>query len=306
MTPMNQPGGLVSRLLLVSALALTLVHADPASTIPSPAWQDEFETDGAPDPMRWVGEEGFVRNAEEQYYTQGRQGNARVEKGLLVIEAHREVFLNPHYRGASSLRAGEPLDQPGYSRDANASIRSAAYTSASLTTKGLHEFLYGRVEVRARVPRGRGLWPAIWMLRGDIDRVPWPRSGEIDLMEYVGFQPGTVHMNVHCASRYAKEVELERDGYLARRTIEGLEEGFHVYVLEWDPEYLRLSVDGKPLLEYPNRHLGPEQWPFDRPMYLILNLAVGGSWGGEEGVDPSVFPARLEVDYVRVFPRLAP
>lgn len=266
------------------------------------SWQDDFERDGAPDASRWVGEEGFVRNSEAQYYTQGRLENARVENGLLVIEARREEFSNPHYRGAPPLQEGRAMDQRQYALAANTSRRSAAYTAASLTTKGRHEFLYGRVEVRARVPRGRGLWPAIWMLRADIDEVPWPASGEIDLMEYVGFMPGTVHVNVHSSSRYAKGVEAGRDGYLARRALGRLEDDFHVYALDWEPERLRLSVDGQLLLEYPNLHTGPGQWPFDRPMYLLINLAVGGSWGGEQGIDETVFPARLEVDYVRVLP----
>jgi beta-glucanase (GH16 family) len=292
-----------SRSLLAGLGCLACLFLALAAGAGTPVWQEEFSRDGAPDPARWAPEEGFVRNGEAQYYTVGRPENARVEKGLLIIEARSENFPNPHYTAEVAASGATVLDQLQYARNANASRRNATHTAASLTTKGRFEFLYGRVEIRARVPRGRGLWPALWMLRGDIDQVPWPLSGEIDLMEYVGFLPGVLHANVHCSSRYAPGVVPERDGYLARRQVPDLEEGFHVYSLEWEPERLRLSVDDQLLLEYPNLHQGPGQWPFDRPMYLILNLAVGGSWGGEQGVDEHCFPARLEVDYVRVFAR---
>ncbi len=146
-------------------------------------WSDEFNTPGAPDPAKWGYESGLVRNEESQFYTEGRRENARVENGMLVLEARKERWPNPqHQSGANDWRK---------------SRRETAYTSASVTTQGKAEWTYGRVEVRAKLPTGRGLWPAIWLLGASCPTVGWPLCGEIDIMENVGYEPDVIHANIH-------------------------------------------------------------------------------------------------------------
>lgn len=294
-------------LVLLAVCAVRFVSAEepPTETVDASRWElvwrDEFDREGEPDRGRWTYEEGFVRNGEPQYYTAGRSRNARVEKGLLVIEAHREKFPNPHYEGVEAAASLSPQNQPDYAKRANATKPFAAYTSASLTTQGRFEFRYGRVDIRARLPRGRGVWPALWTLGADIDAIPWPACGEIDIMEYVGFMPGVVHGNVHCPSRYVAGVDPEVAGYLATLKVPELEDDFHLYSLEWSETLILVKFDGKVVLRYPKQDRDASAWPFDRPMYLLLNLAVGGSWGGKQGVDDSIFPQRFEIDYVRIY-----
>ena len=177
------------------------------------AWSDEFDKDGSPDATKWDFEKGFVRNQELQYYTSRRKENARVENGTLVIEARRERWPNASYRRGS--------------RDWRMSRRLAEYTSAALTTKGKATWTYGRIEVRAKLPRGRGVWPAIWMLGTNIDRKGWPACGEIDIMEYVGFDPAHVHGTVH--TRKYNHMRDTQKG--ARTAVEKPWERFHVYVV---------------------------------------------------------------------------
>jgi beta-glucanase (GH16 family) len=246
-----------------------------AATSPAPAaangltlvWADEFDRPGLPDPSRWTYEDGFVRNQEAQYYTRQRLENARVEDGNLVIEARKE-----------KLGGGE-------------------YTSASLITRGRGEFLYGRIEVRARLPRGRGLWPAIWLLGTNIQAVGWPRCGEIDVMENVGFEPGRIHANIHVeAYNHAAGT-----GKGASVLVPSAHDAFHVYAVEWTPERLDFFVDETKYFTFQKESADVRVWPFDAPQYLILNIAVGGAWGGQQGIDDSVFPQRLLVDFVRVY-----
>lgn len=230
-------------------------------------WADEFDREGLPDPEKWSYEEGFIRNHELQYYTSGRQENARVEDGNLVIEARRESF-------------GE-----------------AEYTSASLTTRGKASWRYGRVEVRAKLPTGRGMWPAIWMLGTNIDEVGWPECGEIDIMENVGFDPDLIHGNVHTKS--FNHVLKTNKG--AAIWVPDSHANFHVYAIEWFPDRIDFFVDDTKYLTFENSGAGTAEWPFDQPHYLIINAAIGGDWGGQEGVDDSIFPQRYYVDYVRVY-----
>ena len=142
-------------------------------------WSDEFDYTGLPDPKKWDYEEGFVRNNEAQYYTRARKENARVENGMLVIEGRKEKFPVPQ---ASSGGKGRQF---------------ADYTAASLITLNKADWKFGRIEVRAKLPQGRGVWPAIWMLGSNIRQVGWPACGEIDIMEFVGHTPGFVHATVH-------------------------------------------------------------------------------------------------------------
>jgi beta-glucanase (GH16 family) len=254
---------MLSCLLACDAARSPQAPAPP--TAATPVWQDEFDGRGVPDSSRWAYEVGLIRNNERQYYTQGRPSNARVEDGMLVIEAHRESY------------------------------EGAAYTSASLTSRA--SWTYGRIEVRAKLPKGRGTWPAIWTLGTNIREVGWPACGEIDIMEHVGFDPERIHANIH--SRAYNHVQRTNKGnsILVTRP----DEEFHVYELTWTPSEIAVMVDGRRYFTFAKEPGGEAVWPFDNPQYLILNLAIGGSWGGQQGIDDSIFPARYVIDYVRVY-----
>ncbi len=248
-------------------------------------WSDEFDRPGRPDPAKWVYEEGFVRNNEAQYYTRDRRENARVENGLLVIEARQERWKNPAFTMGAA--------------DWAKSRESAEYTSASLTTEGKASWTNVRVEVRAKLPTGRGTWPAIWML-GNIHRTAgWPLCGEIDIMENVGFDPDVIHANIHTA----KYNHAQKTNKGEKIVVSSPYRDFHVYAVEWDQEKMDFSVDGKVYFTYQNEKSGVEAWPFGQRFYLILNIAIGGSWGGQKGIDNAIFPQRMEVDWVRVYSR---
>lgn len=245
-------------------------------------WSDEFDRDGMPDPNKWGYEEGYIRNNERQYYTRARKENARVEKGVLIIESRKEKFPNArHTPGSDDWKRAE----------------FAEYTSASLTTRGKGEWTYGRMEVRAKLPTGRGMWPAIWMLGTNISEVGWPRCGELDIMENVGFDPDVIHANVH--TQAYNHVKKTNKGNSIK--VEKPHADFHVYSMDWTPEQVEFFVDGKKYFSFANEKTGKDMWPFDAPHYLILNSAIGGGWGGMRGIDDSIFPQRYEIDYVRVY-----
>jgi len=250
-------------------------------------WSDEFDKPGLPDPAKWTYEQGFVRNNELQFYTAGRKENARVENGLLILETRKENWPNPDY---------DPKEQK---RSFRSGKETADYTSASLVTQGIAEWKYGRVEVRAKLPRGKGLWPAIWMLGSNRRQAGWPACGEIDIMEWVGFDPDTIHGTIHTA----KYNHVKRTQKGARTTVPRPYEDFHVYAVEWDEDRLDIFVDGNRYFSFANEKSGVDAWPFDQPMYLILNVAFGGSWGGQQGIDESALPQSMAVDFVRVYQR---
>jgi len=241
-------------------------------------WFDEFDYSGLPNPQKWdydVGGHGWG-NQEAQYYTRARLENARVENGQLVIEARREA---------------EPY-------------QGHTFTSARLVTRGKASWTYARVEVRAQLPSGRGTWPAIWMLpdRQTYGSAYWPDNGEIDIMEHVGFDPDVVHGTVHTKA-YNHMLGTQRGGNIRVPTART---EFHVYAIEWTPEEIRWFVNDSLYYRFPNERLSNRnadwrQWPFDQPFHLILNIAVGGTWGGMQGIDSTAFPARMLVDYVRVY-----
>ena len=234
----------------------------------TPAWQDEFDYRGKPDPAKWgydLGGDGWGNN-ELQFYTD-RIDNARVGDGVLTITAQREA------------RGG---------RD---------YTSARLVSKHKGDFRYGRFEARAKLPAGRGTWPAIWMLPTDGRYGGWPESGEIDIMEHVGFDPERVHVTVHTKA-YNHTLGTQKSGILK---VEGATRGFHVYRVDWTPDAIRGHIDGVEVFAFRNEGTGPDAWPFDQRFHWLLNIAVGGNWGGKQGVDAAAFPATMQVDYVRVF-----
>jgi len=248
-------------------------------------WSDEF--DGTElDSSKWSPDLWAPRkvNDEDQAYTD-RDRNLRIEDGMLVIEAHKE-----DYEGGS-------------------------YTSGRVHSAGKGDFLYGRFEVRAKLPRGQGSWPAIWMLPSDPYKYSttckdgedwqgsgtcdaWPNSGEIDIMEHVGYQMGHIHGTVHNKAYYWVNWE-QRKG---RILVDDVDERFHVYALEWSPERIDIFVDDSHYFTYVNEGTGWQAWPFDHPFHVILNIAVGGAWGRAGGpIDDTIFPQRMFVDYVRVY-----
>ena len=229
-------------------------------------WADEFNGTGLPDPAKWGYEIGLIRNKEAQYYTDQRKENVRQENGVLVIEARKE-----DYKGSK-------------------------FTAASINTLGKFGFEYGKVEVRAKLPKTLGSWPAIWMMGEDRTLVGWPRCSEIDIMEHVAHNPSWIHATVHQV----------KDGGGHQSAGEKIQlpdyaDAFHVYGMEWTPKGLSFSIDEKVYFSFP--YAGPSTWTFDKRMYLMLNLAIGGSWGGQKGIDESGFPCRMEVDFVRVYQR---
>ncbi len=247
-------------------------------------WSDEFSYEGLPDSSRWNCEQGFVRNQESQYYTARRAENAVVKNGMLVLEARKEAFANPAF-------------DPAADDDWRKTRKSAEYTSASLITDGRVAWKYGRIEVRAKLPRGRGIWPAIWMLGVNRSQVGWPTCGEIDIMEYVGFNPNTIHGTVH-TDKYNHVKKTAKGDQII---IENPYEDFHLYAVEWDSRKIDFFVDSEKYFTFENDGSGEAAWPFDKQQYLILNIAVGGAWGGMKGIDESIFPQRMMVDYVRVY-----
>lgn len=278
---MKNIGALLSFVLIASSPVFASETQAPGTEWKL-VWSDEFDYTGLPDPKRWTNEVGFIRNRESQYYTTGRKENARVENGKLIIEARKERFENAKYSPDAPRRGPQ----------------FAEYTSASLTTEGLGEWKYGRIEVRAKLPQGLGVWPAIWMLGTNKDKVGWPKCGEIDIMEFVGFEPNVIHANIHTG----KYNHVRKTGKGSRLTVEKPFDSFHTYAVEWRADRMDFFVDDKKYFTY-EKEPGAEAdaWPFDQPFYLILNFAVGGAWGAQKGIDESIFPQKYEIDYVRVF-----
>ena len=277
---------ILTTILAIAGLATAAPAAPPLAQPPSYpgytlVWSDEFARAGEPDPKNWTYERGFVRNRELQWY---QPQNARQADGLLIIEARRERVRNPDFEAGSA--------------DWRRSREFAEYSSASLMTRGLNSWRYGRFEMRGRIDTRPGLWPAFWTL-GVAE--PWPHNGEIDIMEYYR---GMLLANVAWGG--AKRFEaIWAD---TRKPIESFNRAdwpsaFHVWRMDWDERAIVLSVDGERLNEVPLTRTinqdGTGANPFLHPQYLLLNLAIGGTQGG----DPSQteFPARFEVDYVRVY-----
>jgi beta-glucanase (GH16 family) len=263
-------------ILLTGVLACKSNNPANKETLQAPqgwelVWSDEFNYAGLPDSASWnydVGGHGWGNN-ERQFYTAKRVENARVENGILVLEARKEK-----------------MDTNGF-------------TSARLVTKARHEWLYGRFEIRAKLPKGTGTWPAIWMLAADKNygESYWPDNGEIDIMEHVGFHQGFIHASTH-SRKYFWQIGTQRTDTIFSTDCSGT---FHNYILEWYPDSIHIFMDDSLYFTSVNDHTGWEAWPFDKPFYLILNIAVGGSWGGQKGIDDTIWPQKMEVDYVRVY-----
>jgi beta-glucanase (GH16 family) len=264
----------------IAAGILLLLSATTATAVPEGytlVWSDEFAKDGLPDPAHWVYDVSSNRrgwaNAELQYYAAGRRENSRIENGTLIIEARREETA------------------------AFADSGGQHYTSARLTTRGLQSWTYGFFEIRAKLPCQRGSWPALWMLGVGPD-TKWPDKGEIDIMEHVGFDPGVVHGTIHTKS-YNHVIGTQRS---ATVRIADACTAFHRYQLLWTPDRIAIGYDDRPYFGFDRESRGGrDTWPFDAPQFLLMNIAVGGTWGGAQGVDDAAFPMRMEVDYVRVY-----
>lgn len=168
------------------------------------------------------------------------------------------------------------------------------YTSTRITTAGKKEFTYGYMEARAKIPSGQGIWPAFWMLGANIGKVSWPLAGEIDIMEYVGKEPHTLYNTLHTKATHG-------DHASSHKTVVGkIEEGFHTYGVDWTKDSMVFYYDGKAMYTYAPKDKNIENWPFDQPFYFLINMAVGGNFGGPE-VDDSIFPSVYVIDYVRVY-----
>jgi beta-glucanase (GH16 family) len=247
----------------------------PVTPTPPPAdkpyqlvWADEFNTGTAPDTAKWnydVGGNGWGNN-ELEYYSNARPENARIENGNLVIEARKE------------------------------NLGGRNYTSARLLTKGKTQWTYGRFEIRARLPKGRGTWPAIWMLSAN-DPLHWPDDGELDIMEEVGYQPNMIYGTAH--NKLYNGANGKQKG--ASKLVADAQDNFHVYSMEWTANQVSWSIDGDVFFTYADPFTGADAWPYNKDFFMILNLAIGGNWGGAQGVDDAIFPQSMLVDYVRVY-----
>ncbi len=237
-------------------------------------WEDNF-TGKQIDPKKWVFQTGDGcpdvcgwGNNERQYYTDKAE-NARIENGHLIIEARKE-------------KTG-----------------SRSYSSAKLVTKNKADWQHGRIEIRARLPYGRGTWPAFWMLPTVEDRkMKWPYDGEIDIMEHVGFNQGMIYGTIH-TGKYNHMIGTHRTDSLF---VGDTEKNFHVYALEWTHDSMSWYVDNRLYNKLDRNGEDENAWPFNQFRYhLILNLAVGGNWGGKMGIDDSIWPQRIEVDYIKYY-----
>ena len=249
-------------LLFALSLMISSIHAQNWQL----DWSDEFNGSGSPNATIWTMENWApgVVNSEDQAYTD-RLENVRVENGNLVIEARKD-----NYNGWE-------------------------WTSGRLHTSGKKDILYGRVEVRAMLPAGAGTWPAIWALPSDWVYGNWPTVGEIDIMEHVGKDPGNVHASIHTES-YNHTINTQRT---AQIDVPDFSTAFHVYTLEWSPTEIKMFVDDVNYFTFQNEGTGYQEWPFDKPFHVILNVAMGGTWGGR--ISRQLSSVKMLVDYVRVY-----
>jgi len=232
-------------------------------------WSDEFQKNGDPSDTVWIPEEypPYAYNQELQAY-RSRTENAFVKNGMLSIVARKDH--------------GDGFD----------------ITSARLSSSLSLSFLYGRLEFRARLPKGRGTWPALWLLPLNPmgHGKQWPASGEIDVMESVGFEDNLIHGSLHTANfNWPMKTQIT-----AVQPVDDVGQ-WHVYGIEWYPDRITFFVDDHEYMTFKKPSNDWRDWPFDKPFYLIMNVAIGGSWGGQNGVDDKIFPAEMDVDYVRLY-----
>jgi len=234
-------------------------------------WSDEFDYTGLPDSTKWLydteGNDFGWGNNESQIFTIADTTNAFVSENTLKITAINE------------------------------SINDKQFSSARLISNAYWK--YGRVEVRAKLPNGRGTWPAIWMMPGGwtFNDGNWPDVGEIDIMEHVGHELGVIHASAHSRD-YQWQKGTQKTGVMC---VSNADSVFHTYAMEWNSEVMKTYVDDSLYFEYKNEGLGINKWPYDKPFYLILNVSVGGAWGAMQGIDTTAFPQTMEIDYVRFY-----
>lgn len=256
--------------MLISCLATACVVSSAPEGYKL-VWSDEFKADGLPDPSKWVYDTGANKhgwyNNEKQYYSAARLQNSRVSHGKLIITARKEDMTSAADYGGQH------------------------YTSARLITRGKSSWTYGFVEVRAKLPKGVGSWPAIWMLG---TRGGWPACGETDIMEQVGNKPTTILGTLHMQAAFADH------GIGGKIEIRDADSAFHNYQVLWTHESISFSVDGKVYKTYHNPGKGVASWPFDQPQFLILNLAIGGNLTSGV-IDDHAFPMHFEIEYARVY-----
>jgi beta-glucanase (GH16 family) len=247
---------------MIKALILLLVFCGMVHTNAQTwnlIWSDEFSVDGLPDTSYWNNEVGFVRNNELQYYTDRRIENSKVENGNLLIIGRQETY------------------------------DTASYTSASITTDGKYSWTYGKVEARMKLPEGQGMWPAFWMLGQNMQDVGWPECGEIDIMEHINSED-KIHGTLHWYNSDHKSSGSAISCSVAQ---------YHVYSITWSPEKITWYLDGKKYFKCNIKDNTSSTEEFHKPMYLILNLAIGGGWPGNPDATTQ-FPDTVFVDYVRV------
>jgi len=237
-------------------------------------WSDEFNGTGSPNSNNWTydighGSGGWGNN-EVQYYTD-EQKNVRMENGMLIIDAVYE---------------------------------DGEWTSARIKSEGLQSFRNVTIKARAKLPQGSGTWPAIWMLGSNYKDIGWPASGEIDIMEHVGKNPGMIHSSLHTPSSYGN---TQNSGHIE---VPDFHNEFHIYEAVWTEESITFKVDGEEFYTYSPSIKNFETWPFNNNFFIIMNIAMGGNWGSDSqyetgnmrnGIDPDLNQARMEVDYVRVY-----
>ncbi|RKR79968.1 glycosyl hydrolase family 16 [Mucilaginibacter gracilis] len=281
----------ITLLLLTTAMACQAQKQPEIKAASEPGkwkleWNDEFNTGTTPDKNNWVYELGFVRNNEYQTYTSNPK-NAYIEQGKLLIKAIKEESPNQTYLADAN--------------DWKQKQQWAHYTSASLMTLGKKNFLYGRIEVRAKLPEGKGTWPAIWM-KGDND-LPWPNKGEIDIMEHVGFDTLNIYGTMHAYSPDPKAYRNKISKGDTIRVTKDIFENYHLYAIEWYKDRIDFFFDNTKYFSYVFKDYAILNGTFNKPFYLLINTAVGGTWGGQKGVDEQSFPQDFFIDYVRYFKR---
>lgn len=249
-------------------------------------WSEEFNYSGLPDSSIWKYEVGHIRNNEQQYYTHANPENVKVDNGLLTITGLKKNQVNENYKsGSTDWRTKDSL---------------ASYTSVSINTLGSAVKIpvgksNGRIEIRARMPRGAGMWPALWMMGANRPEVGWPRCGEIDLMEFIGNHPNDIYGTVHYPLQDGKH--HSSGGKIIDTT---LSSQFHIYAMEWDKEKMNFFFDDHKFHTFviDSAVVGNDN-PFRKDFYLLINMAMGAGWPGP--IDDNVLPQKFEVDYVRIF-----
>jgi beta-glucanase (GH16 family) len=252
------------------------IEVVPSSGGPSLVWSDEFNSINTGTWNHETGGGGWGNN-EREYYTAGQnasiQFDSQAGSNVLVLEARRD---NP--------------------ANYNCWYGRCEYTSSRMNTSGKKTFTYGRIEARLKLPQTQGIWPAFWMLGNDIGTVGWPGCGELDIMEHVGFEPMITHGAMH-GPNYSGNTPFAGTNYLN----ENVNANYHVYAIEWNSTGVKWFVDGTQFYSVTKSQVqGYGTWVFDHPMFVLLNVAVGGNWPGNPD-GSSVFPQRMYVDYIRVY-----